>query len=175
MRVIAGEFRSRRLKSLPGLDIRPTPDRLRESLFNILSPIIDGTVFVDAYAGTGSVGIEAISRGAKQAIFIEKNRAAVDLIRENLDSLGALSRARIIRGPASLHLASLDADIVFIDPPYPLEHEYESALDTLSARPPKLIVLQHASRFEAPESTDTFTRTRAVKHGDNSMSFYSVR
>ena len=76
MRVIAGEFRGRVLKTLPGMEVRPTPDRLREALFSILAPRLEGEVFLDAYAGTGSVGIEALSRGAARAVFIEKNRAA---------------------------------------------------------------------------------------------------
>ena len=93
MRVIAGEFRSRRLKSLPGNGIRPTPDRIRESLFNVLAPEIERATFVDAYAGTGSVGIEALSRGAKRVIFLENSKPALAAIRQNLDSLKALSRA----------------------------------------------------------------------------------
>src|SRR4051812_34228767 len=88
MRVIGGEFRSRKLISIPGLTTRPTPDRLRESLFNILQPRIEGAVFLDAYAGTGAVGIEALSRGAAHAIFIERSREAMDAIRENLSALG---------------------------------------------------------------------------------------
>ena len=80
MRVIAGEFRSRKLKSLPGMDTRPTPDRLRESLFSILQPRIEGSVFIDAYAGTGAVGIEALSRGAARVVFLERNAAAVRVI-----------------------------------------------------------------------------------------------
>src|SRR5581483_6790142 len=86
MRVIGGEFRSRVLKSLPGLDVRPTPDRLREALFNVLAPRIGGATFADIYAGTGAVGIEALSRGASHAIFVEQNRGAAAVIRENLRS-----------------------------------------------------------------------------------------
>src|SRR6202022_924009 len=95
MRVIAGEFRSRKLKALPGLDTRPTPDRLRETLFNILAPCVAGVTFLDAYAGTGAVGIEARSRGAAHAIFVEKNRAAVEIIRENLRTLGIENSAEV--------------------------------------------------------------------------------
>src|SRR5271167_3850731 len=116
MRVIGGEFRSRVLKSLPGLDVRPTPDRLRETLFSILAPRLPGLVFADAYAGTGAVGIEALSRGATRAIFIEQNRAAVNVIRENLRSLGLEPRAWVRHVRASAALEDLDADIVFIDP-----------------------------------------------------------
>ena len=98
MRVIAGEFRSRRLKTLPGLDTRPTPDRLRETLFNVLAPAIEGAVFIDAYAGTGAVGIEALSRGARRCIFIERNRAAVEVIRDNLAALALGARAEVFSG-----------------------------------------------------------------------------
>ena len=101
MRVIAGEFRSRVLKSLPGLDVRPTPDRLREALFSILTPRINGAVFVDLYAGTGAVGIEALSRGAERAIFVENNKDALEVIRLNLKSLGLENRGRIWQGRAS--------------------------------------------------------------------------
>ena len=83
MRVIGGEFRSRRLKSLPGLDTRPTPDRLRETLFDVLAFRIGGALFVDAYAGTGAVGIEALSRGARYAVFVEKKRQAAEVILES--------------------------------------------------------------------------------------------
>jgi 16S rRNA (guanine(966)-N(2))-methyltransferase RsmD len=172
MRVIAGEFRSRRLLSLPGLDTRPTPDRLRETLFNILAPMMDGAVFVDAYAGTGSVGIEAISRGAKLAVFIEKDRAAVEVIKANLASLDIKSRGRIIRGVAALHLASLEADIVFVDPPYPKETEYQTALDVISAKPPTLTIVQHSVRYAIPDEYESLIRTRTVKQGDNALSFF---
>src|SRR5579864_1702744 len=118
MRVIAGEFRSRKLKSLPGLETRPTPDRLRETLFDVLAPRIEGSVFVDAYAGTGAVGIEALSRGALRAIFLEKDRQAVDVIRENLTSLGLLDRSKVAQGSVQLLLAANPGDIVFLDPPY---------------------------------------------------------
>src|SRR5690349_17778147 len=101
MRVIAGEFRSRRLKTLPGLEVRPTPDRLREALFNVLATRIEGETFADAYAGNGAVGIEAISRGARSAVFIEKHAASVNMIRENLASLQIAGRAQVIHRAAA--------------------------------------------------------------------------
>ena len=173
MRVIAGEFRSRVLQSLTGLDVRPTPDRLREALFNILAPRIRGSVFVDAYAGTGAVGIEAISRGAKQAVFIERNRQAIEAIQANLKSLGIKAAARIIKGPAALHLASIHADIVFLDPPYPLETEYRTAMEVLAANPPSLVIAQHSVRYALPEQFDGLGRTRVVRQSDNALSFYA--
>src|SRR5271154_5941778 len=124
MRVIGGEFRSRVLKSVPGLDTRPTPDRLREALFNVLAPQIDGAVFADLYAGTGSVGIEALSRGARRAIFIEQSRNAMRVIQENLASLGLAARAQVRNTSVLSAVRELAADIVFLDPPYALEKEY---------------------------------------------------
>jgi 16S rRNA (guanine(966)-N(2))-methyltransferase RsmD len=173
MRVIAGKFRSRILQSLPGLDVRPTSDRLRETLFNVLAPRIAGSVFVDAYAGTGAVGIEAISRGAKQAIFIERNRQAIETIQANLKSLEIKGEGRIIKGPAALHLASIKADIVFLDPPYPLEAEYQTAMEVLAANPPALVIAQHSVRFALPEKFDSLERTRILKQSDNALSFYA--
>jgi 16S rRNA (guanine966-N2)-methyltransferase len=175
MRVIAGEYRSRRLLSLPGLDTRPTPDRLRETLFNILAPMIEDAVFVDAYAGTGSVGIEAISRGAKLGVFIEKDRDAVEVIKANLASLDIKARGRIIRGATALHLASVEADIVFLDPPYPKDTEYQSALDVLSAKPPALTIVQHSVRYKIPDEYEALVRTRTVKQGDNALSFFKAK
>jgi len=160
------------LKTLPGLTTRPTPDRLRETLFNILSPRIEGTTFLDAYAGTGAVGIEALSRGAERAIFVEKNRAAVEIIRENLHSLGIENRAEVFTGKAWNVLERLAADIVFLDPPYELEREYGLVLETLGERKNMLVIAQHASRFSLADEYGAMKRTRVLKQGDNSLSFY---
>ena len=174
MRVIAGEFRSRKLKALPGLETRPTPDRLRETLFNILSPRMDGVTFLDAYAGTGAVGIEALSRGAARAIFIEKSRAAVDVIRENLRTLGIDNRAEVYTGKALSVLERLAADIVFLDPPYDLEMEYQRTLDLLGSRHNRLVIVQHSTRLALAESYGALARSRVVKQGDNAISFYEI-
>lgn len=157
---------------MPGVDVRPTPDKVRESLFNILSPEIEGAVFVDAYAGTGAVGIEALSRGARHAVFIEKDKAAAGLIKSNLAALKAERRARVIHGPAAIYLGGMEADIVFLDPPYPKEKEYQASLDALEARPPGLVVVQHATRFALADDYGPLHRTRIVKYGDNALSFY---
>ncbi len=173
MRVIAGEFRSRRLKSIPGDATRPTSDRLRETLFDILTPRIEGASFLDAYAGTGAVGIEALSRGARHAVFLEKNRAALETIRENLASLGLESRATVVSGPALLTIVLHPSDIVFLDPPYPLEREYASVLTRLAETPPQLTVVQHSVRFALAESYGPLRRTRVLKQGDNALSFFA--
>jgi 16S rRNA (guanine(966)-N(2))-methyltransferase RsmD len=145
---------------------------MRETLFNILSPAIEGAVFVDAYAGTGAVGIEALSRGARHAVFIEKNREAANLIKSNLAALRAEARARVIHGSAALYLGKIEADIVFIDPPYPKEREYQAALDALEAKPPELAIVQHSVRFALPEEHGPFRLTRMVKQGENALSFF---
>ena len=173
MRVIAGEFRSRRLKSIPGDATRPTPDRLRETLFDILGPRIEGATFLDGYAGTGAVGMEALSRGAAYAFFLEKNWAALETIRENLASLRVERRATVVPGPVLLTLARHPAEIVFLDPPYNLERECRAVLDLLAQAPPRLTVVQHSVRLALPEEQGPLRRTRAVRQGDNALSFYT--
>ncbi|MGA2115074.1 MAG: 16S rRNA (guanine(966)-N(2))-methyltransferase RsmD [Bryobacteraceae bacterium] len=172
MRVIAGEFRSRRLKSLPGNDTRPTPDKLRETLFNILAPRIEGAVFLDAYAGTGAVGIEALSRGAVHVYLLECSRAALETIRQNLAALGLDRRATVVAGPVLVTLARCHADIVFLDPPYSQEREYAATLERLGETPPTLVVAQHSVRFKLAENYGSLGLTRVVRQGDNALSFY---
>src|SRR5690349_20573356 len=129
MRIIAGQFRSRILKSLKGLHIRPTSDMLRETLFNVLGPAVDGARFMELYAGTGAVGIEAISRGVSEVVFVENHPAAVKLIRENLARLKIQSGAQIIATDVSESLERLSKqktapfDFLFLDPPHAAERE----------------------------------------------------
>jgi 16S rRNA (guanine966-N2)-methyltransferase len=173
VRVIGGEFRSRRLKSIPGLDTRPTPDRLRETLFNILGSRIEGAVFLDAYAGTGSVGIEALSRGAARAIFIERSKNAARVIRENLASLGIEDRGLLVTATAAPAVQNHAADIVFLDPPYERETEYTATLKALGEKPLSLVIVQHSVRFSTAESYGSLRKTRTVKQGDNALTFYA--
>lgn len=175
MRVIGGEFRRRLLKSPEGMETRPTPDRLRESLFNILAPRIQGCAFVDCYAGCGSVGIEALSRGAAKAVFIERNKANAALIRANLNTLGCLGRAQVIHGGVTTYLGNIAAGIYFLDPPYERAEEYEASFRLLEKREGALIIAQHASREKLADTYGALERTRIVKQGDNSLSFYEVK
>jgi 16S rRNA (guanine966-N2)-methyltransferase len=175
MRVIAGEFRSRRLKTLPGLETRPTPDRLRETLFNILAPRMEGTIFLDAYAGTGAVGIEALSRGARRAIFVDRRRPAVEVIRENLASLDLTGRAEVYCGKALQVIERVQADIVFLDPPYELEREYEAALTALGLSTSGLVIVQHFHKLRLENSYGALSKGRTVKQGDNVLSVYAPR
>ena len=172
MRVIAGELRSRRLKSIPGLATRPTPNRLRQRLFDILGSRVEGAVFLDAYAGTGAVGIEALSRGAARAVFIEKSKNAAQVIRENLASLGIEERALLVVSPALSALAIHKADIVFLDPPYDREAEYTPALTLLGESATQLAIAQHSTRLALEDVYGELKRSRIVKQGDNALSIY---
>src|SRR5436305_11784382 len=116
MRVIAGRFRSRKLKTVPGRSVRPTPDRLREALFNVLAPQIQGKSFLDAYAGSGAVGIEALSRGASRAILIDRDPQAIAAIRQNVEALGIQDQVTVARGSAGRLLEHYPAEVLFIDP-----------------------------------------------------------
>ena len=172
MRVIAGEFRSRRLKSLPGRHVRPTPDHLREALFNVLAARVEGCTFLDAYAGTGAVGIEALSRGAAQAVFVENHPPALRVLRENLRALGLESRARVIRADALETLKRVRADIVFLDPPYSEPDQYARALRLLGSTAAPCVIVQHPPRLILAETYGGLRRTRTLRHGDNALSFF---
>ena len=177
MRVIAGEFRSRLLKAPAGSDVRPTPDRLREALFNLLAPSIEGCIFLDAYAGCGSVGIEALSRGASKAIFLEKSRPALRALNENIAALGIGPRCEVQPGNAASTISKIHASIVFLDPPYPREIEYELCLNALGESAAPLVIVQHASKFthHLHETYGKLKRVRILSQGDNSLSFYKPR
>src|SRR5205823_8616726 len=144
MRVIAGKYRSRLLKSLRGAALRPTSDRLRETLFNVLGERVNGSRFLDAFAGTGAVGIEALSRGAAEVIFIENHAPAAALIRRNLQSLEITGGAHVfsldvLRGLEKIarqrHAIDPPFDFVFLDPPYAETKQYERVLSFLGAAP----------------------------------------
>lgn len=174
MRIIAGRFRSRRIKSVPGIEVRPTPDRLRESLFSVLAPRIEGVVFLDAFAGTGAVGIEALSRGAKHAILMEHNAWALRALRENLRSLGIEDEASVVRGNAVALLSNYKADVAFVDPPYDQVRLYGESLLALSKTRCKLAIAQHPSKLLLEDRYGDLTKFRVLKQGDNCLSFYEI-
>lgn len=157
---------------MPGLAVRPTPDRLREALFNVLAPQMDGSTFLDAYAGSGAVGIEALSRGAKHIILIERNAHAIGIIRENLRSLEIEKEVTVIRGSAARLLRNYRPDIAFIDPPYQEQREYAKALLAISESGCPVAVAQHASRTVLENVYGRMEKTRVLKQGDNTLSFY---
>jgi 16S rRNA (guanine(966)-N(2))-methyltransferase RsmD len=134
---------------------------------------IPGATFLDAYAGTGAVGIEALSRGAAHAWFLECDRVALAAIRENLASLGLEPRATVVAGPVLRALPQYRAAIVFLDPPYDREKEYAAALAVLSENPPEIAVVQHSVQLDLEESCGVLRRTRTIRQGDNVLSFYT--
>jgi len=185
MRVIAGTYRSRILKSLKGLALRPTSDRLRETLFNVLAPNIVGSRFVDLFAGTGAIGIEALSRGAAEVVFIENHPPAATLIRRNLESLGINAGATILAVDALCGLAMLASrkhpsapgyDYIFLDPPYAAAEDYSRVLEFLGAAdllaPGGIIIAEHRRNFDLPEEPGALRRFRVLRQGDAALSFY---
>ena len=181
MRVIAGKFGRRVLRGPRELKLRPTSDKLRETLFNILGGRVVGAVFVDVFAGTGAVGIEALSRGAREAVFIEKHAKSAGLIRRNLESLDAGDEISVLVMDARHALERIAsqgtrADFVFLDPPYA---DYDAAIacvETLDAAglPAQegKVILEHARKQKTPERIGRFARYRLLEQGDSALSFY---
>ena len=196
MRVIAGSLKGRRLKPPSWDGLRPTSDKLRETLFNILAPRVAQARLLDGCAGTGALGIEALSRGAASATFVDADRRAVALIEENAAHCGILNRCAIIHATFARACQTLRAkgasepgesepfnlqpfDIVLLDPPYKSEHA--SDLETLLTAaasvlaPDGVVVLEHAKRAVVPESAGRLRMTRCVPSGDSALSFYELR
>ncbi len=187
MRVIAGTFRSRRLKGPGKLRLRPTSDRLRETLFDVLGPAVRDALFVDLYAGTGAIGIEALSRGAREVVFVEAHAATARLVRENLAGLGispgAPKGVEVIEATAMKSLEQLAArhrmaDFIFLDPPYEEEEEHLRILELLDAShlvaPRGLVIAEHSRKTELPERLDRLERVRLLEQGDAALSFYRL-
>jgi 16S rRNA (guanine966-N2)-methyltransferase len=178
MRIIAGRLKGRRLKVPTWDGLRPTSDKLRETLFNILAPRIDGARVLDGYAGTGAVGIEAISRGAAHVTFIEQDRRAVALIEENVRGCGVEGGYTIHRGDTATVLPGLGSnafDLILLDPPYDITTT--TAVLEASARALSdggLVVLEHATRRE-PEPVMLLEPVRRVKSGDSTLTFFAAR
>jgi 16S rRNA (guanine966-N2)-methyltransferase len=192
VRVIAGKFRSRPLRSLRGMDLRPTADRLRETLFNVLGAgnqaVFEGKVWLDLCAGTGAVGIEALSRGAAKVYFVESSTAAASLIQRNLDSLGMVEGSEVLkfellkedvtRALRTLEAKNLTADFIFLDPPYSMEKIYVRVLELLSQTPllaaDTVVVAEHDKRFDPGDSFAPLRRYRKLEQGDAVLSFYRL-
>src|SRR5687768_1345109 len=177
MRIIAGTNKGRTLKVPQWHGLRPTSDKLRETLFNILAPRIDGARVLDVFAGTGAIGLEALSRGAAAAICIEHDRRATLLIEENRERCGEAERCVIIRDTAERALAKPviggPFDIVVLDPPYEYAALERAVRDAAGQRAPGgLLVLEHAARV-APPAPAGLAVTRTVKSGDSALTFYS--
>ena len=183
MRIISGTYRGLRLRTLKGGNLRPTTDQLRETLFDVLGPSVEGSTFLDAYAGTGAVGIEAMSRGARDVVFIEHHRAASQLIRQNLaalkiDSGYALLTCAVLTGLERLEREGERFDVVFLDPPYEEIREYHHTLRQLARGlllvPSSIVVAEHSKHMQLEENYLTLHRTRLLRHGDAQLAFYRL-
>ena len=189
MRIIAGEFRSRKLEAPAGLATRPTSDRLRETLFNVLAPRIEGAAFLDLYAGSGAVGLEALSRGAGSVVFVERAPAGLAALRGNLDRLGLTAGFRIQSGSVGAWLRKASGggatfDLVFLDPPYEAADEYAATLGMLGGDAAgllaegALVIAEHRSKAGREERLEErygkLDRMRLLEQGDAALSFYKL-
>ncbi|MBP8131677.1 MAG: 16S rRNA (guanine(966)-N(2))-methyltransferase RsmD [Candidatus Hydrogenedentes bacterium] len=181
MRVIAGCARGMRLEEPGGLPVRPTLDRVREALFSILGPRLEGAHFLDLFAGTGANGIEALSRGAASAVFVERNPSAAALVRRNLAKTGLHGSGRVVLldVPRELPLVRIGEtrfDIIFADPPHDFG-DWTGLLAGLSnadlAAAQGLVVFEHEPRALVPEQSVPWTRTRMARYGRTALSFFS--
>ena len=175
------------MASLRGLDLRPTADRLRETLFNVLTAgnpsALEGTIWLDLYAGTGAVGIEAISRGASRVFFVESSARAAALVQENLRSLEVKTGFELIKQDVARALPKLESqgatmDFVFLDPPYRMEEEYRRTLQSLAGsrllEASSLVIAEHDKRFDPGEEFGELKRFRKLVQGDAGLSFYRL-
>jgi 16S rRNA (guanine966-N2)-methyltransferase len=186
MRVIAGTYRSRPLVAPRGMQTRPTSDRLRETLFNVLAPRIEGSRFVDLYAGTGAVGIEALSRGVEHVWFAEDAKAALVVLRKNLTELKIIQGFTLEdRGVGALlqRLGKAQpVDLVFLDPPYEAENEYSGTLNFFGSERGRsllaadaMVIAEHSSKTKLADRYGGLVHSRFLKQGDAALSFFVVR
>lgn len=178
MRIIAGSCKGRRLKAPDWSGLRPTSDKLRETLFNVLALHVAGASVLDVFAGTGAIGLESLSRGAARAVFIDADRRAAALIAENAARCGMADRCVIIRDTAerALRRLALDAlfDLIVLDPPYefePLDRVLEAAVEHLA--PEGVMVLEHAARRVAPPVAEA-RAVRTIRSGDSALTIYDT-
>ena len=187
MRVIAGKYRSRPLRSLRGMDIRPTSDRVRETLFNVLTAgnpeALVGSVWLDLFAGSGAVGIEALSRGAKEVHFVESSGAAAEAIRKNLHSLGVAEGFKVVQQELPqafwrMEQERVAADVVFIDPPYRMKDAYTKTLAALAESSliwaMSVVIAEHEQKFNPGQEFGALRRFRRLVQGSTALSFYRL-
>lgn len=182
MRVIGGAYRSRRLRTVTGPDVRPTSDRLRETLFNVLGARVRDSRFLDLCAGSGAVGIEALSRGARHAVFVEQSRRACEVIEANLGALGIADQATLICRDAMAALkqpglASAPFDLVFFDPPY-ASGLYPTVLNRLAegalVAGGGLVVVEYHAKAPPESGYGKLQQFRQLKQGESALAFYAA-
>jgi 16S rRNA (guanine(966)-N(2))-methyltransferase RsmD len=179
MRIISGISKGKKLRTLRGQAIRPTSDRVKESIFNILGQEVEGKHVLDLFAGTGNLGIEALSRGAVRAVFVEKEKLAIDLIKKNLSHCGFDDRSRIITGAVERAIRLLRRkgevfDLIFMDPPYQ-KGLVQKTLDILHTQPlyheDSILVIEHDRREPLSESMEEWVLVRKRQFRDTVVSF----
>jgi 16S rRNA (guanine966-N2)-methyltransferase len=184
MRIIAGILRSRSLEAPTGLATRPTSDRLRETLFNVVAPRLEGVAFLDLFAGSGAVGIEALSRGAGRVVFVERAPEALRVLRSNLERLGLSTGFSIQSGSVGAYLRKAPSEfhpfhVVFIDPPYDAAEEYAATLGSLGGDSAgwlaegALVIAEHRRKHHLEDQYGSLERTRLLRQGDSALSFYT--
>lgn len=183
MRIIAGTHRGLSVRTLKGGNLRPTSDQLRETLFDVLGPSVQGATFLDAYAGSGAVGLEALSRGARDVVFIEHHRAASELIRQNLAALKIDSGFAVVTSTVAAGIERLERqgehfDLVFIDPPYEEIREYHHTLRQVARSslllPTSLVIAEHSRHVLLEGDYASLHRNRLLRHGDAQLAFYRL-
>ena len=180
MRIVAGRFKSRQLKGSPPAGTRPTSDKLRETVFNILGARVEGATFLDGCAGMGAIGIEAISRGAGFVCFIDQSRKGCQIIRENLKSLEVEDGFKVLEMDLIKGLGAINVqfDIAFVDPPYDREDLYESTLNRFGSAPllapDGLLIVEHSKRKDLPDTAGSLHRIRSLVQGDAALAFYTL-
>lgn len=177
MRVITGSARGRKLVTLEGDDVRPTTDKVKESLFNIIQFDVEGSSFLDLFAGSGQIGIEAISRGARQVVFVDKSKKSVEVIRENLKTTGFEKNAVVVNAD-SLGFLSRRAekyDIAFLDPPY-AKGILQQALEKIEPLMNEngIIVCESPAKEELPEKAGKFSVFKKYSYGKTALTTYKV-
>jgi 16S rRNA (guanine966-N2)-methyltransferase len=185
MRIIAGAYRGFHLRSLKGANLRPTSDQMRQTLFDVLGPAVRGSRFLDAYAGSGAVGLEALSRGASAVVLVENHRPAVELIARNLQALGASPKAvrvlacQVANGLEWLAAEGAQFEYVFLDPPYAGIAEYHRVLRGLSRSaligPESAVIAEHWRHMHLEESYGRLAQVRLLRHGDSQLAFYRLK
>ena len=172
MRVVAGELRGRRIESPPGLDTRPTTDKVREAVFNALASrdLVRDARVADLFAGTGALGIEALSRGADHCTFVERDRNVVRTLRGNIEHLGLDQRSRVVAGDAMSQAGSLDVDVVLADPPY----QFDDWLTLLAAVRAPFVVAEAGRPLDSLEGLADagWTATRSKRYGRTWITFF---
>ena len=183
MRIISGQNRGQRIQALKGTHLRPTSEQMRETLFDVLGPGVRGAKFLDAYAGSGAVGLEALSRGASEVVFVEHHRPAIDLIRKNLAALKMeagfyLMNTKVLTAIERLNEEGEPFDFIFLDPPYSEAIEYHHTLRQLArsklVAPASLVIAEHSRHYFLEEKYNRLERSRSIRHGDTQLTFYRI-